>query len=79
MFARQETKMLNDEQLTAPAVYTVDEFCKAHRVGKTRLYELWLSGRGPRFFYNGTHRRITAEAAADWRRDMESASRIEAA
>jgi hypothetical protein len=55
--------------------YTVGEFCDAHRISRTRLYALWLEGCGPRFLKNGVRRIITEEAAADWRRDMEAASR----
>jgi hypothetical protein len=32
----------------------------------------WADKRGPRFFYNGNRRRITIEAAADWRREREA-------
>lgn len=58
----------------APKVFTVAEFCEAHRISRTRLYALWSQGYGPRFLKNGARRLITAEAAADWRRDMELAS-----
>jgi hypothetical protein len=54
------------------AAFTVDEFCDSHRVSRTNLYNLWKQGRGPRFFWNGVQRRITAEAAAEWRQQMES-------
>ena len=62
------------EQSPAVAAYTVDQFCAAHNICRTRLYALWGEGRGPRFMKNGTRRLITAEAAADWRRDMEAAA-----
>jgi hypothetical protein len=53
------------------AVYTIQEFCVAHRISRSRLYELWGAGHGPRVMQNGTRRLITFEAAADWRRRME--------
>jgi hypothetical protein len=55
------------------AAFTVDEFCAAHRICRTRLYALWGEGRGPRFMKNGARRLISVEAAADWRREMETA------
>ena len=51
---------------------TVDEFCRAHRMSRAQLYEDWAQKRGPRFYYNGNRRRITPEAAADWRREREA-------
>jgi hypothetical protein len=56
------------------AAFTVSEFCAAHRISRTKLYELWAAGTGPRFFYIGVKKIITAEAAADWRRERELAS-----
>jgi hypothetical protein len=33
----------------ACAAYTIDEFCNAHRISRSKLYELWSRGKGPRF------------------------------
>jgi hypothetical protein len=52
--------------------YTVDEFCKAERVSRVKLYELWKRGEGPRFYLNGRCRRITHAARMDWQRAMEA-------
>ena len=49
--------------------YTVDEFCAAERMSRGKLYEAWRKGRGPRFYWNGTHRRIT-QARLDWQRQQ---------
>jgi hypothetical protein len=57
-----------------PAAYTVDEFCTAHRIGRSHLYKLWRAGVGPRFFLVGNKRRISNEAASDWRRQGEAAA-----
>ena len=57
--------------------YTVDEFCKAERISRVKLYEAWKIGRGPRFYKNGRCRRITHAARLEWQREMES--RAEAA
>ena len=52
--------------------YTVDEFCKAERISRVRLYELWKHGHGPRFYSNGRCRRITHAARIEWQRKMEA-------
>ena len=52
---------------TAQLVFTVNEFCDAHRISRTHLYSLWRKGIGPRFKLVGEKRLITVEAAADWR------------
>jgi hypothetical protein len=66
------------EQAPTVAAYTVDQFCAAHNICRTRLYALWGDGRGPRFMRNGSRRLISAEAAADWRRAMENAMSMSA-
>jgi hypothetical protein len=55
----------------ARAAYTVDEFCNAHRISRSKLYELWATGKGPRFIQIGAKKIITNEAASDWRRELE--------
>lgn len=52
-------------------VYTTNEFCKAHRISRAKLYELWQAGKGPRKMYVDGKTRISGEAAGDWRRDSE--------
>jgi hypothetical protein len=54
--------------------YTVGSFCEAEDMARSQLYKLWKLGRGPRFYLNGSHRRITAQAREDWHRLMESAA-----
>jgi len=60
------------------AAYTIAEFCLAHRISRSKLYDLWTTGRGPRFTQVGTKRIITNEAAADWRREGEAAAGMNA-
>jgi hypothetical protein len=62
------------QPLARRSASTINEFCEDNRISRTALYKLWAEGRGPRYFLNGTHRRITDEAGADWRRDMEAAA-----
>jgi hypothetical protein len=54
--------------------YTVNEFCRSDRVSRAKLYELWQLGIGPRFYLVGRHRRISIEAAADYRATAEAAA-----
>jgi hypothetical protein len=56
------------------AAYTIAEFCDAHRISRSKLYELWRQGKGPRVMDIDARRRISKEAAADWRRACEAAS-----
>jgi hypothetical protein len=55
------------------AAYTVSEFCDAHRISRSKLYQLWSADLGPRFIQIGTKKIITTEAAANWRRAGEAA------
>jgi len=57
-----------------PAAYTIREFCVAHRLSRSMLYQLWDLGIGPRKLQVGSKVLITTEAAADWRREREAAS-----
>ena len=51
---------------------TVNQFCDAEKVSRAKLYQEWRVGRGPKYFLVGTHRRISAEARAEWRRQREA-------
>jgi hypothetical protein len=55
-----------------PVVYTVAEFCAAHKLSRSKLYQLWRSGIGPRSVKIGSKNLITAEAACAWRRELEA-------
>lgn len=71
--------MSTDETPSAKRVYTVNSFCDEHETSKTELYKLWKVGKGPRYFLIGKRsRRITEEAAFDWRRKMEAAAQPQA-
>lgn len=59
--------------------FTIAEFCTAHRISRTHLHNLMRTGRGPRVMKLGRRVLIAAEAAADWRRQLEAESMAEAA
>lgn len=61
------------------AAFTIAEFCEAHRISKEHLHRLWRNGEGPRRMQVGRRVLITAEAAADWRKQLESEPRASAA
>lgn len=54
--------------------FTREEFCAAHRIGRTKYFELRKSGKGPDEIKIGSKMLITRESAARWRaaRDAEA-------
>ena len=58
------------------AVFTITEFCTAHRMSRSRLYLEWKAGTGPLFLRIGTKVLITREAAAAWRAEREKATNL---
>lgn len=53
------------------AVFTIDEFCEAHRISRALFYELAREGKAPRVMCVGRRRLVSQESAADWRTTME--------
>jgi hypothetical protein len=68
---RRQCRARHDVSLVA---YDINHFCDAHCIGRSLLYKLWREGRGPKYFLAGSERRITVEAAAAWRAEMEAAT-----
>ena len=56
------------------AAFTIAEFCEAHRISRSKLYQLWAAGIGPRLMKVGVKVLISIEAAAEWRSEREQAS-----
>lgn len=55
--------------------YTVAEFCEEHGgISKVFFYALLKKGKGPRLMKVGRRTLITAEAASEWRNQMERES-----
>jgi hypothetical protein len=61
--------------------FTVDEFCKAHKLSRATFYNLLKIGLAPETMQPtpGGRRLISREAAAAWRRRMEAMTREAAA
>ena len=53
-------------------VYTIPEFCTAHRLSRALLYLFIRDGRGPAIMKVGRRRLISVEAAAEWRQRMQA-------
>lgn len=56
--------------------FSVAQFCEGHDITKVLFYKLLKEGRGPRIMKVGTRTLISAEAAADWRREMEEGAQV---
>jgi hypothetical protein len=54
--------------------FTVLEFCDAHRISRSRYYELKKQGLAPVEMIVGRKRLISFEAADLWRRERERAA-----
>lgn len=51
---------------------TIPQFCDAHNISRTHLYELIKAGKGPRLMKLGRRVLISAEAASEWRHRIEA-------
>jgi hypothetical protein len=77
MDARQERPERGSDSAegrVVPAAFSVAAFCRSHGISRSLLYLLWREKRGPRVLRVRGRTLISAEAAADWRREMEAAS-----
>jgi hypothetical protein len=52
--------------------YSIPEFCRRHNISHGTYYNLKKCGRGPREARAMSRVIITKEAAADWRKQMET-------
>ena len=74
------TGLSHDEKPTrhaAPppgASLTIAEFCASEKISRSLFYKLVRQGEGPRMMHVGSHKRISAAALHDWRREREAAA-----
>jgi len=59
--------------------FSIQEFCDAHRISRSKYYELKAQGLTPVEMKVGHRRMISFESAARWRREKECAAETEAA
>ena len=55
------------------AAYSIEDFCRSHAISRAMFYKLLKNGAAPRIMLVGTHKRISCEAAEQWRREREAA------
>jgi hypothetical protein len=58
---------------------SIPAFCEAHDISEDFFYKLKRQGQTPRLMKVGARTLVSLEAAADWRREREVATAIEAA
>ena len=56
-----------DTDAPLPAVYSIEEFCRAHRISPSSFYKMKKLGLTPVEIHFGGRRLISHEAAAEWR------------
>lgn len=66
-------------RLYEPAAYSIETFCRAHSISRSKLYAMLRAGEGPRLMKVGTRTLISVEAARDWRKARERAASLDAA
>jgi hypothetical protein len=59
--------------------FTREEFCAAHRIGRTMYHELRKSGKGPVEMRVGSRILISRESAAAWRAALDAEAKGHAA
>ena len=59
-------------------VFSIDEFCAAHRLSPSMYWKLQGQGLGPREMRVGRRVLISPEAAEQWRRTREAAAYAQA-
>lgn len=61
-------------QAAQPGAFTIDDFAKTYRIGRSTVYELLDTGELASF-HVGRRRLISFEAAETWRRAREAVQR----
>jgi len=56
------------------AAFSVFGFCVAHGLSRSKFYDMWRSGEGPRVMKCGSRTLISVEAAREWRLARERAA-----
>jgi predicted DNA-binding transcriptional regulator AlpA len=53
------------------AMFSVTEFCHSHGISRAMFYKLAKEGRAPKTVKVGRRTLVSADAAAQWRRNLE--------
>jgi hypothetical protein len=70
----ENIEMSVPETAAAKAVLTIRDFTYQYSIGKSKLFDLWAKGEGPRRFRLGKRVLITREAAQEFIRAREAQS-----
>ncbi len=63
-----------EEVVTDTQMYSLAEFCAAHRISRSLLYQLLKQDQGPRITKIGNRVLISRRAAEEWRERVERES-----
>jgi predicted DNA-binding transcriptional regulator AlpA len=66
-------RVVSVEHMT-PLAFTIVEFCHLHRISRATFYNMVKAGVAPRVMVVGGRKLVSAEAAADWRKEREKAA-----
>ena len=66
---------LESYALAERRAFTLNGFCEAHGISRAMFYKLLKAGQAPRVAKVGSKVLITSDAAAEWLRAREVASR----
>jgi hypothetical protein len=67
---KRHRKPLSIVEIAQKKIFSIREFCALHGLSPPMYYQMEKQRRTPRVIYIGTHKRITQEAAAEWRQAM---------
>ena len=77
MSTRHLASRVSDDQISGVRMtiqkhsFSIGEFCRLHDISRSLFYVLREKGEGPRVMKVGRRTLISAEAAAEWRKNME--------
>jgi hypothetical protein len=72
LIERKRTRVERDMPSTGPDALSIAEFCAANGIGQTTFFKLRKQGKAPRMMQVGSRVLISAEAAKDWREELEA-------
>jgi hypothetical protein len=72
------TRQRRDLSGVPAAAYSVQEFCDAHRISRSKYYEMRAKGLTPAEMEVDGSKRISTEAAERWRAEREAAANTSA-
>jgi predicted DNA-binding transcriptional regulator AlpA len=59
---------------TTANAQSVSDFCRTYGISRSMFYKLSRAGKGPRLMKIGRRTLISAQAASEWQRQIETAN-----